>query len=170
MQMSESDDGANRPAREVEGSSIEIDPDDVVRLVSGHVPEVAIVRADAEMRGGVPVDAEAEAVAEAVVLDRAGAVNLETAPNQAEASGGIRLDAGAALSANRHTHDECGHDGHHVVVAKPIIVAEEVARVREVHLSTEDAVGHATDVGTPRQTTPAVQGVTERTSGVPEEV
>jgi len=65
----EAEHGADRPAREAEGPPIEADPDGVAGLVGIDRAEVAIVGPDAEVIRREPVDAEADAVAQVVVLD-----------------------------------------------------------------------------------------------------
>jgi hypothetical protein len=106
MLFLEAEDRANRSARVVERALVQRNPDEIVRVVGGDVADVAIVGSDAEGRGRESVHAEADAVAQAVVLDGVNAIDLEIAPDQSEPDGAVRLNAGALLTANRNADDE----------------------------------------------------------------
>src|SRR5262245_43761791 len=96
----EPEDRADRAARVIERTRVECDADDVVRFIGGHIAEVPVVRSDTERRAHIAIDAKADAVAKAVVLDRVYSVDLEAAANPSESGGPVRLNTRPPLTAD----------------------------------------------------------------------
>ena len=63
----------------------------------------------------------------------------------------------AALATDRHAHDQGWHQREDVVVAKAVIVAEEVTGVGHVHLGAEDALERPADRAAPCQSAAVVE-------------